>query len=73
MGYDELKLLYHEVIEGFLSASRGEFPPHNPHAPHGLEPGDSSQNPRAAAWSYGYHSYLKHKSDLGDFQRGPSS
>lgn len=69
MHYDQLKDLYHEVIEGFVAASKGEFPPHNPHAAHGLEAGEADGNPRAAAWSYGYHSYLRYKDTLGNARR----
>ncbi|MFO0878941.1 MAG: hypothetical protein U0840_16485 [Gemmataceae bacterium] len=65
MHYDQLKELYHEVIEGFVAASKGEFPLHNPHAPQGLEPGEADKNPRAAAWSYGAHSFQRYKDQIG--------
>lgn len=65
MPYDQLKELYHEVVEGFVTASKGQFPPQNPHEPHGLEPGEADKNPKAAAWSYGFHSYLRYKDQVG--------
>jgi hypothetical protein len=58
LNYADLKPLYAAVLEGYTSASRGEFPPRNPHAPCGVEPGREDTNPPAAAWFYGYWAYI---------------
>lgn len=54
MSYKELKSLFQAAIEGYVASERGEFPPHNPYAIFGVQPGESDKNLIGAAWFFGY-------------------
>lgn len=59
--YAKLTPFLKASFEGYLSASKDEFPPRNPHAPAGIYAGDEDKNLIGAAWFYGYWSYYKMK------------
>ena len=72
MKYKELEELYACVIEGYTASSRGEFPPKNPYAMCGIRPdtSDSDDNPKGAAWFFGYWAYAYNRhGELGNFRR----
>lgn len=54
MNYKELSPLLKATIEGYIAASRGEFPPKNPYAICGIYAGEENENLLGAAWFFGY-------------------
>lgn len=54
MNYKEISPLLKAAIEGYVSSSRGEFPPKNPYAICGILAGQEDENPLGAAWFFGY-------------------
>lgn len=57
--YDSLKPIMKAVVEGYMAASEGKFPPHNPYAICGLYAGEEKDNLEGGAWFYGYWEFFK--------------
>ena len=62
--YGEIQKFVDCALEGYVASNNGEFPPVNPYAICGVQPGEEDQNPAGAAWFRGY--WARAYSKLGE-------